>query len=156
MSHPKLFVIYAAVFLLHIFGFTAQFKFPVIKEDKNGEFIEQFAVDELSTCLPVRNCSTFMWMLNNTRKFKRFNTNTLLSVFKTKRCNIEEAESSNDLTLDSVVACPTGNNASWSDHQNKEEKRQDDDDYVEDYDNMMITDNCAHYLSDLCRNCQHC
>ena len=130
------FLIHLAV-LLHIFGFTTQFKFPVIKEDENGEFIEQFAVDEHSTCLPVRNCSTFMWMLNNTRKFKRFNTNKLLSVFKTKICNIKEAESSNDLTLDTVVACPTRKNASWSDHQNKEEKRQDDDDYVEDYDNMM-------------------
>ena len=123
--------------LLHIFGFTTQFKFPVIKEDETGVFIQQFAVDEHSTCLPVRNCSTFMWMLNNTRKFKRFNTNKLLSVFKTKICNIEEAESSNDLTLDTVVACPIGKNASRSDHQNKEEQRQDDDDYVEDFDNMM-------------------
>ena len=123
--------------LLHIFGFTTQFKFPVIKEDENGVFIQQFAVDEHSTCLPVRNCSTFMWMLNNTRKFKRFNTNKLLSVFKTKICNVEEAESSNDLTLDTVVACPTGKNESWSDHQSKEEQRQYDDDYVEDFGNMM-------------------
>ena len=124
-------------FLLHIFGFTTQFKFPVIKEDENGVFIQQFAVDEHSTCLPVRNCSTFMWMLNNTRKVKRFNTNKLLSVFKTKICNVEEAESSNDLTLDTVVACPTGKNESWSDHQSKEEQRQYDDDYVEDFGNMM-------------------
>ena len=123
--------------ILHIFHFTTQFKFPVIKEDENGVFIQQFAVDEHSTCLPVRNCSTFMWMLNNTRKFKRFNTNKLLSVFKTKICNVEEAESSNDLTLDTVVACPTGKNESWSDHQSKEEQRQYDDDYVEDFGNMM-------------------
>ena len=123
--------------ILHIFDFTTQFKFPVIKEDENGVFIQQFAVDEHSTCLPVRNCSTFMWMLNNTRKFKRFNTNKLLSVFKTKICNVEEAESSNDLTLDTVVACPTGKNESWSDHQSKEEQRQDDDDYVEDFDFLM-------------------
>ena len=123
--------------ILHIFDFTTQFKFPVIKEDENGVFIQQFAVDEHSTCLPVRNCSTFMWMLNNTRKVKRFNTNKLLSVFKTKICNVEEAESSNDLTLDTVVACPTGKNASRSDHQNKEEQRQDDDDYVEDFDFLM-------------------
>ena len=126
--------------LLHIFGFTTQFKFPAIKEDENGEVFQQFAVDEHSSCLPVRNCSTFMWMLSNTRKFKRFNTNKLLSVFKTKICNIEEAESSNDLTLDTVVACPTGNNASWSDQQNKEEQHQDDDDYVEYFDFLMDDD----------------
>ena len=130
------FLLHLAV-LLHIFGFSTQFKFPVIKEDENGVFIKQFAVDEHSTCLPVRNCSTFMWMLNNSRKFERFNTNKLLSVFKTKICNIEEAESSNDLTLDTVVACPTGKNATWSDQQNKEDQRQDDDDYAEDVENMM-------------------
>ena len=115
---------------LHIVSFTTQFKFPVIKEGKNGRFIKQLPIDGHSTCVPVRNCSTYMWMLRNTRKFRRINTHTLKGVFKKKKCNIVDADSSLDVSLDTLVACPTEKDEPGPDYQ-------DDLDYVPDYDYMM-------------------
>ena len=134
------------VVLLHIVCFTTQFKFPVIKVDKNGRFIEQLPIDEHSTCVPVRNCSTYMWMLSNTRKFRRINTHTLKSVFKKKKCNIVDADSSSDVTLDTLVACPTEKDDHGPDCRDKEEQAQDDLDYVPDYDYMIDYESDSEFL----------
>ena len=81
-------------------------------------------------------------MLSNTRKFRRINTHTLKSVFKKKKCNIVDADSSSVVTLDTLVACPTEKDEPGPDYRDQE----DDLDYVPDYDYMMDYESDSEFL----------
>ena len=129
--------------------FTNQFHFLVEKKDGSGELRSELQLDSHLRCISLRNCSVFMWILDNTRKMKTINANQVFRMAEKKMCDVDELISNSPLTLDSRIACPDVPDKPEYDL----EERLDYDDqnsinYVEDYEYLSDNENDSDLLNE--------
>ena len=102
--------LFLKIFLVH-FCLCSEpaFKFPAQLKDTRGKFKWAFQIPKNDTCLPVKQCPTYAWMLeHNNIENEIFNIGPDRStkVLKRKRCFIEEAYMDSKINSDTIIACP--------------------------------------------------
>ena len=145
--------------MLSIFSpLTIQFHFLVEKEDDNGELRTELQLDSHLRCIPLRNCTAFMWILDNTRKMRVINASQVFRMAEKKMCDVKELSLNSPLSLDSRIACPEVPDESDEPEYALEQRLDYDDqnyvNYVEDYeylteyekDNELLNERNIHNL----------
>ena len=131
---------------------TIQFRFLVEREDKNGEIRREFQLDRHLRCIPLRNCTVFMWILKNSRKLKSISSSQLFQIAENKMCDVDELSLNTKLTLDSKVACPEVADDSDEPEYNLQERVDYDDqnylNYVEDYEYLTENEKDGELLNE--------
>ena len=121
--------------IFHLISFIclthqSPFEFPVqIVNKTNGSFEWGFKVKNNESCVSLRECPTFSWMLNYKHiqnEVIQIDPKNIIDRLTEKRCIVGDHLSNNGITLDSKIACPSiieeRNNHRQNDGQIKEEK----------------------------------
>ena len=103
-------VLFFNLFLVH-FCLCSEpaFKFPAQLKDKRGKFKWAFQIPKNDTCIPVKQCPTYSWMLehnNIENEIFHIGPDRSTKVLKRKRCFIEEAYLDSKIDSDTIIACP--------------------------------------------------
>ena len=127
---------------LNIFclSYPLPFKFAMPVVDLKGDSVLTLDTGNNATCLPLEECPTYSWMLNN-KKFeneiiniKSFSANKFL---RQKRCAIADASSNKEITMDTLIACPNTDEDAvdyeeYDDYENGNEDTEIRGDYEEE------------------------
>ena len=127
---------------LNIFSlsYSLPFKFAKPVVNLKGDSVLTLDTGNNATCLPLEECPTYSWMLNNKNvendiiNIKSFSVNKFL---RQKRCAIADASSNKEVTMDTLIACPNTDDDAfdyeeYDDYENVDEDTQIRGDYEED------------------------
>ena len=131
---------------------TTPFHFPKININEKGHVTEQFQLEPHLSCVPLRNCTTYMWILRNTRKMSKVDSGQLFEVLEDKKCDVEDARSGAPLTMNTMIACPIltddePENEIKPDHLIRSDYEYDSENYIEDYEYLTGNENDSELLN---------
>ena len=98
--------------MIDIFYFPRQvspFKFPVERVNEKGENEWVLDTGHETSCVPLKKCPTFAWMLdyeNIQNEVIQIEPRKVFKLLRSKRCSMEKDPSSVEFTVDTLVACP--------------------------------------------------
>ena len=86
----------------------SKIRFPQELISEDGSRIWAFATPQNVSCIPLSQCATFSWLLNNETNnvFVQIGPKKIKTLLQRKRCVIEEAHSDAEITLNTRTACP--------------------------------------------------
>ena len=88
---------------------VSSFKFPVERVNEKGENEWVLDTGRDTSCVPLKKCPTFAWMLdyeNIQNEVIQIEPRKVFKLLRGKRCSMKKDDSSMELTLDTLVACP--------------------------------------------------
>lgn len=118
--------------LVNIFCLTDQspiIRFPVEIKNKKGESKWLVNVGDDGSCIPLKECSTFTWMLeyeNIQNEVVQIRPIEVATLIRSKKCALDEVGSDTMVTIDTRVTCP--------------HKVEENDDYGDYYNYVAIRD----------------
>ena len=91
---------------------SSPFNFPeTIEEDGKEIFVP--VLNENHTCIPLEECSSLVWLMNETLSLKGISSEDISRVLRSKRCVIDELSSEEEITLNTRVVCPKIHDVSY-------------------------------------------
>jgi len=124
-----------AIFILCLcFQISLSFEFPDTIESETGKEIFISKLDDDQACVPLKDCPTLSWLKRELPSEKYIaqllSPRSISKTLKSKRCVIRDADSEDDVTMETRVVCPKIHDKSV----NKMEKDCDEDcDDEDDY-----------------------
>ena len=84
-------------------------KFPVQVFDERGERHLVLDTGDHASCVPLKECTTFTWMLeyeNIQNEVVQIEPIEVAKLIRSKRCALDEIDSDSLVTMDTLITCP--------------------------------------------------